>query len=126
MQSRRSPLTWRIYAVVCGGLLLLMALRLAADWAHGERPPADTLGMLAVVFLIVGRFAWGLWSGQRLMLVGLIGHCAIWFFLPFAWWLTLPGKFEVETLLFWLPILLYLPPLLSGVIHWKEMGERLA
>ncbi|SRR6266487_3493284 len=125
MRSRRAPLIWRIYAVVCAVFSVLMALLVTTDWAHGEQPPPDTLAVLALVFLVVARFAWGLWSGQRLMLVGLVGHCAIWFFLPFAWWVTLGEEFEAETLCFWFPILLYLPPELSGIIHWKEMDERL-
>ena len=106
--------------------MLLMALAMTADWARGEQPPPDTLAVIALVFLVVGRFAWGLWCGHRLMLVGLIGHCAIWFILPFAWWLTIGDDFEAETLYFWMPIWFYLPPVLSGIRHWKEMGERLA
>lgn len=120
MRSNRTPLTWRIYAVLCWLLALFLVVGFLAD----QPMQLDLFAVTAVVFLVGTRFAWGLWCGQRLMLIGLLGHCVIWILLPFTFWVMIGGKFEPGLLVFSLPLVFYLPPVVTGIMYWRASNKR--
>ena len=71
---------------------------------------------------VVGRFGWGLLRGQRIMLVALLAHCAMWFVSPFLLWFARGVDFEWALLFWWAPLLLYAIPVTSGLRNWRKMG----
>jgi hypothetical protein len=128
MRETHSPMTWRIYAMLTGVFASIFILHCIALWIvffFREKHPELGACVGSTLFAgVLGRFAWGLWFGERFMLVGLLGHCIIWLVPPIVWWSIVGGNFEIESLWCWFPILFYLPPVISGILHWREMNAK--